>query len=205
MVNGNPTSISAYGLKVLLGHHEALRQLKRQVRPLEHGHKVWTSSWLLIDYLQSAGIASGIRLLDLGCGWGLAGIFGAKTLKADVVWADIDCAVLPYLNLMAQTNGVQTRFLELGIEQVKRPLLRQVDLIVASDICFCDTLIDPLRRMINRARAAGTVQQILIADPGRWPFDDLCELMENKKGVSLIERQIDEPRTISGKILKIEL
>lgn len=201
----NSDSVAAYGLNVLLGSHSAVRQLKQKVRPTEHGHKVWTSSWLLVDYLSALGVTPGLRLLDLGCGWGLAGIYGAKRLAADVIWADLDDAVEPYLELMARTNGIRARFLPLGIEQVRRHLLGQLDIIVASDICFCDTLIDPLRRLINRAKAAKSVRHILIADPGRWPFDDLCELMSKRKGVSVVEHQIEQPKKLEGKILKITL
>lgn len=197
-------TLTAYGLKILLGNHAAIRQLKRTARPLEHGHKVWTSSWLLIDYLQNSAPLSGIRVLDLGCGWGLAGIYCAKKLNAKVVWADIDEAVYPYLKLMAQTNQITTNFVNLGVEQVRRNLLRHVDMIIASDICFCDTMIDPLRRLINRAKAA-SVKQVLIADPGRWPFDDLAELLDGKNGVELIEWETLKPRKMAGNILKINL
>jgi predicted nicotinamide N-methyase len=200
----NPDTISEYGIKILLGNHKAVRRLKQSVRPLEHGHKIWTSSWLLIDYLKKSKTVSGARVLDLGCGWGLAGIYCAKKLKADVVWADIDSAVHPYLCLMAETNKVTANFLNLGIEQVGRGLLQQVDVIIASDICFCDTLIDPLRRLINRAKAA-CVKQVLISDPGRWPFDDLAELLAHKKGVELLEWETHRPRDMTGKILKINL
>lgn len=197
-------TLSAYGIKVLLGNHKAVRRLKQSVRPLEHGHKVWTSSWLLIDYLQKSKTLPGNRVLDLGCGWGLAGIYCAKKLKANVVWADIDEAVAPYLHLMAKTNTVKANFSNLGIEQVKRGLLQEVDVIIASDICFCDTLIDPIRRLINRAKAAA-VKQVLISDPGRWPFDDLAELLANKKGVDLIKWETHKPRYMAGKILSINL
>jgi len=199
-----PNSLTAYGIKVLLGNHQRLRQLKHTARPLEHGHKIWTSSWLLIDFLEQKNYLPGTRVLDLGCGWGLAGIYCAKKYNANVIWADIDEAVYPYLDLMAKTNKVKVQFLKLGIEQVGRKVLQHVDMIVASDICFCDTLIDPLRRLINRAKAAG-VKQILISDPGRWPFDDLAELLTNKKGVALIDWEISQPNRTSGKILKIDL
>lgn len=143
-------------------------------------------------------------MLDLGCGWGLAGIYCAKKLKANVIWADVDAAVAPYLRLMAKTNQVKPHFLNLGIEQIKRGVLQQVDVIIASDICFCDTLIDPLRRLINRAKTAG-VKQILISDPGRWPFDDLAELMAHKKRTALVEWETHKPADLKGKILKINL
>jgi hypothetical protein len=48
------------------------------------------------------------------------------------------------------------------------------------------------------------VQQILISDPGRWPFDDLVDLYLGKKGVELIEWQTNKPFNLFGKILKIE-
>lgn len=197
-------TLTAYGIKVLLGNHQRLRQLKQTARPVEHGHKIWTSSWLLIDYLEQRRMPTGTRVLDLGCGWGLAGIYCAKQFNADVIWADIDEAVYPYLNLMATTNNVGVQFLNLGIEQIGRKVLQHVDVIVASDICFCDTLIDPLRRLVQRAKAAG-VQEMFISDPGRWPFDDLAELLANKKNVALINRKISQPRSKSGKILKIDL
>lgn len=197
-------TLTAYGIKVLLGNHKRLRQLKQGARPLEHGHKIWTSSWLLIDYLNKRGRIPGKRVLDLGCGWGLAGIYCAKQFNVDVIWADIDEAVKPYLNLMAETNKVDAHFLNLGIEQIGSKVLQLVDVIVASDICFCDTLIDPLRRLINRAKAAG-VKEILISDPGRWPFDDLAELLANRKSAALIDWDISKPRPTSGKILKIDL
>lgn len=192
----------AYGLRVLSGNDKNLMRLRKTVRPLEHGHKIWASSWMLIDYLQTYQPDLQVRVLDFGCGWGVTGIYCAKEFEAAVTWADIDAAVLPYLNLMAESNKVDVNFLNLGVEQVRRPLLRNIDMVVASDICFCDTLIDPLRRLINRAKAA-CVKQILISDPGRWPFEELADHFLNQRGVELIEWQSRIPRKTEGKILKI--
>ena len=48
----------------------------------------------------------------------------------------------------------------------KRNLLKSIDIVIGSDICFCDLLIDPIRRFINRAKKA-SVAQVFISDPGR--------------------------------------
>ena len=88
-------------------------------------------------------------------------------------------------------------------EHIQRGVLRNVDIIIASDICFCHSLIDPLRRLIQRAKKA-CVERILISDPGRWPFDDLCDLFIGEKGVELIEWQAQEPSPVNGKILSMQ-
>jgi predicted nicotinamide N-methyase len=192
----------AYGLRILMPSHPAVRSLKRKFRPSNHGHKVWSSSWLLIDYLQSTGMVAGKRVLDFGCGWGLAGIYCAMQPDTAVMCTDVDEQVYPYLKLMAESNKVQVDFRHLAIDQIRRDTLRQIDFLIAADICFCDSLIDPIRRMIGRAKKAG-IQEVLIADPGRWPFDDLAALFERKKEAELINWEAHRPDPTTGKILRI--
>jgi predicted nicotinamide N-methyase len=194
----------AHGVTLLHGNHKKIVPLKKSYTPTEHGHKVWPTSWLLIDYLEKTRLVSDKRVMDLGCGWGLSGIYCAKEQGAQVICVDIDAAVEPYVNVMAKVNKVQVQYCNLGIEHIPRSLLHNVDVIIASDICFCDSLIDPLRRLIQRAKKA-CVEHILISDPGRWPFDDLCELFARKKGVELIAWQTEEPSSVNGTILSIQL
>lgn len=87
-------------------------------------------------------------------------------------------------------------------DSIRRNILIDYDVIIGSDICFCDTLIDPLRRLIQRAKNAG-VSQIIISDPGRWPFDDLSELYTKKRGAESINWEISKPIKASGRILNI--
>lgn len=159
-------------------------------------------SWLLIDYMEKTRLASDKRVMDLACGWGLSGIYCARAQGACVTCVDIDVAVEPYVKAIAKANKVTVEFEQLGFEHIKRGVLRNVDIIIASDICFCDSLIDPLRRLIQRAKKA-SVERILISDPGRWPFEDLCELFMGKKGIELIEWQAEEPSPVNGIILSI--
>jgi predicted nicotinamide N-methyase len=196
------SEIRSHGVRLLLPNHKSIRKLKKVHLPLNHGHKVWPTSWLLIDYLKNAGMIAGKRILDLACGWGLSGIFCARVLKSKVTWVDGDEEVYPYLKLLAEKNKVEANFLHMDFDKVGRDILRNVDIVIASDVCFCDSLIDPIRRLVNRAKNA-SVTRIYISDPGRWPFDDLTEIYINKKGAELLEWQVTKPVNAKGKILKL--
>lgn len=192
----------SHGVRLLLPNHKSIRKLKKEHVPTNHGHKVWPTSWLVIDYLKKARIKGRKRVLDLACGWGLSGIFCAKVFKSKVTWLDGDDEVYPYLNLLAEKNKVTGDFIHSDIEKVGREILKKTDIVIASDICFCDSLIDTLRKFINRAKKA-SVSRIYISDPGRWPFYDLAEMYIDKKGGELIDWKVTEPVKLEGKILKL--
>jgi predicted nicotinamide N-methyase len=194
--------LTSCGVTLLLPSHKEIMKLRKGSVPTEHGHKVWPTTWLLIDYLKNSCNLKGKRVMDLACGWGLPGIFCAKTGNAKVTWIDTDEKVLPYLTALANENRVVPNFIAMDINRVGHSILKNIDIIIASDICFCDTLIDPIRRLINRAKKA-KVQEIYISDPGRWPFEELADLFINKRNVELMDREITAPVSTHGKILKI--
>ncbi len=196
------SEIRSHGVRLLLPNHKSVRELKKEHVPSNHGHKVWPTSWLVIDYLKNAPIKGRKRVLDLACGWGLSGIFCAKAFNSKVTWIDGDDEVYPYLNLLAEKNKVTGTFMHRDIDDVGRNILKNTDIVIASDICFSDELIDTLRRFINRAKKAA-VSRIYISDPGRWTFDDLAEMYENKKGAELIDWKVTKPVEIEGKILEL--
>ena len=69
--------------------HPAIRRVRRQgVSPSMHGNKLWKSSLLLIDYLDTHRPAHCARVIDVGCGWGIAGIWCAAALGSDVTSVD---------------------------------------------------------------------------------------------------------------------
>lgn len=196
------TQIRAHGLRLLLSRHPEIRKLKRKYSPSVHGNKLWSTSWLLIDHLKKNPLQPGSRVLELGCGWGMTGIFCAKNFNATVTAVDIDPDIYPYLQLHSRINNVQVEFLNKGFDQLDRRRLEGVDMIIGSDICFWDNLIAPLRKLIQRARRA-SVGRILIADPGRPTFDTLAESLRPKRGVEVLEHQVKRPRPLSGRILQI--
>ena len=204
-VNGKRrTEIRSHGVRLLLQNHKNVRELKKEHAPWNHGHKVWPTSWLVIDYLKNARLKGEKRILDLACGWGLSGIFCAKAFNSEVTWIDGDEAVYPYLNLLAEKNKVTGTFMHMDIDDVGRGILENTDIVIASDICFSDDLVDSLRRFINRAKRTG-VSQVLISDPGRWTFHDLAEKYAKKKGAELIDWEVTKPVKLEGKILALNL
>jgi predicted nicotinamide N-methyase len=160
---------------VLNAHSAEVRRLKRQGHHAAiHGNRFWHSSWLLIEHLRRAPPRAGSRVLEIGCGWGLPGIFCARYCACAVTAVDADRNVFPYLELHAALNGAKVRTQRLRFEQLTVERLRAFDLLLGADICFWDHLEGPLFNLVRRARRAG-VGRILIADPGRSPFTRLAE------------------------------
>ena len=87
------TERHAYGLTILKAAHPQVRQLKKRHEPSIHGNKFWNASFLLMDYLGCQGLPEGVKVLEVGCGWGLAGIFCAKHFRAIVTGVDADASV----------------------------------------------------------------------------------------------------------------
>lgn len=193
----------AFGLTILPTNHPEVRCLQHEAaQPSLHGQKVWRSSFLLMDYLQRRGIPTRARVLELGCGWGLVGIYCAKTFNAHVTGLDADAAVFPYLALHAQLNGVHIQTRQCPFERILPQDLAAFDLIVGADICFWDELVDPLYHLMRHGIAAG-VTEILVADPDRPPFNDLCARCVKQGAAEVLDWEITQPVATSGLILRI--
>ncbi|MCP4666436.1 MAG: methyltransferase [Deltaproteobacteria bacterium] len=192
----------AYGIRVLLSRHPEIRRLKRLNTPMVHGTRHWNTSWLLIDYLKRHGLPRKAHVMELGCGWGLAGIYCAKKHGATVTCVDIDAEVFPYLRLHADINKVDISVMNKGFDGLTGRLLKGVDVLIGADICFWDNMIDPLKRLILRALRKG-VRLVVIADPGRSPFHQLCEYFLEKRGADALDWTTGRPRRIGGRLLTI--
>jgi predicted nicotinamide N-methyase len=193
----------AFGLTVLEAAHPEVRRLQRESSPPSlHGQKVWRSSFLLMDYLEQHGLNMRSRVLDLGCGWGLVGIYCAKTFNAHVTALDADAAVFPYLHLHAQLNGVHIQTRQLSFEHITPQELKAFDCIVGADICFWDELVDPLYHLVKHGVKAG-IAEILVADPDRPPFDDLCARCEKTCNAEVLYWETSTPFSTSGRILRV--
>ena len=160
--------ILQYGIRALKSRHADIRRLKREHAPHLFGFRVWTSSWLLMDYFQQLGLRRGIRVMDIGCGWGLAGIYCAKEHAAVVTGVDEDSEVFPYLQVHARLNKVTITTMIKEFTGLTGCDMERTDMIIGADICFWDTMVATLTRLILTALGSG-VQAVIIADPGRAP------------------------------------
>jgi predicted nicotinamide N-methyase len=198
-----PQERDAFGVTILHTSHPEVQHLQQHAaRPVLHGHKVWPTSFVLLDYLHQRGVPVGARVLDLGCGWGLVGIACAKTFQAQVTGLDADAAVFPYLQLHARRNGVQIATRHGTFADLTPQDLAAFDVIVGADICFWEDLVDPLYQLVRHSIAAG-VAEILVADPSRPPFDDLCARCLQQGDAAVLTWTTTTPVADTGRILRV--
>lgn len=198
------THILDYGIRALRSRHRKIRELKRLHNPSCHGFRIWPSSWLLMDYLKHKGLPKNPHILELGCGWGLAGVYCAKNHGAVVTGMDIDAEVFPYLGLHAHINGVEIKTMKLDFDELTVIQLKEYDVLIGTDICFLDTMIGTLRQLILRAVGTG-IQTVFIADPGRSSFETLGQYFIEKGKGDMRNWSVDHPHPIQGRILRIDL
>jgi len=196
--------IFAYGIYALYARHRMIRNLKRIHSPIYHGFRVWPSSWLLIDYLEHRGLPLKSQVLDVGCGWGLGGIYCAKHYHASVTGVDIDSEVFPYLKLHAKINNVKINTMERRLEHITINQLKSFNILIGADICFWDDLVEPLVKLISRSLDAG-VQSVFITDPGRPTFRVLAEHFVKSGYGEIGNWAVKVPQKFKGQILKIAL
>ena len=192
----------AFGLKILNANHPSIRQLKRDGALAEiHGNKFWNSSYLIMDYLKRNPLPKRLRVLEVGCGWGLLGLYCAKNFGNRVHGIDADPHVLPYLSLHADINDVKMSSEKKTFNQLTVDYLSGFDVVLGADICFWDDMTGQLFNLIKRAKRAG-VRQVMISDPCRPPFSELAERCQEKlEGVEVIEKFLKRPVNASGEIL----
>jgi len=197
-----PYIYEAYGIYLLQTQHRLMRSLRRAFEPTVHGHRTWQSSFLLMDYLIAHPIRRGSRVMEVGCGWGPASIFCAKRFGARVTGVDIDRDVFPFLEVLAALNDVEIATLVSRYEHLSVERLARERVLVGSDICFWNALVDPLYRLVSRAMRAG-VQRIVITDPGRPTFYQLADRCAVRFDASLSEWYAVEPNRVTGEVLEV--
>jgi predicted nicotinamide N-methyase len=200
---GKAAEAEAYGVTILGSKHPWITERLEDGPPEIHGDKFWHTTWLLLDHLERLRLRPKTRVLEIGCGWGIASAYCAKVRGAKVTALDADPNVLPIAKLQAEANGVKIRTVEGRFESVPADLLRETDVVVGADICFWDELVDPLFGLIRRALRAG-VQRVVLADPGRPCFEDLAALCEEQLRAILIDTETKKPTKADGYVLVVE-
>jgi len=155
-----------------------------------------------MDYFKRRGLSDGTRVMEVGCGWGLAGIYCAKKHGAIVTSVDIDSEVFPYVHLHAKFNNVEVSALHKGFDGLRGKHLKNIDVLIGADICFWDSMVEPLRRLILRALRSG-VKSVIIADPVRSTFEEIAEYFLKKRNAQILQWATRRPYRIEGRILKV--
>ena len=191
---------TAFGLTILKNGHPEVRKLKRETgNATIHGNKFWKSTFLLMDYLTEFPPGENAKVLEIGCGWGLGGVFCAKEFGAEVTSLDADESVFPYLQHHAMINGVGVTTWSERYENIRQEDIAEFDLIVAADVCFWDTMSKPLFDLVGRAYQAET--RVVMTDPGRPPFQEMAEKCASEYGALFDDWAVPHPYNVSGLVL----
>lgn len=194
-----------YGVTTVKNKHRELRRLKKESHAPElHGHQVWQSSYLIMDYLAQNPLPPNQTVMDAGCGWGLLGIHCAKTYGTRSLLIDADIHVLPYVELHQQLNGTAVQFEQLQFTDITEAHLDNVDLLLGADICFWSDLQTQLKALVDTAARAG-VGKVIIADPGRLSFMQLVAYCTKNYHATLLPWSIQKRNPIKGQLLIVDL
>src|SRR5690554_884134 len=135
------TTQDAFGIKILNSRDARVRQLRKSHPSSLHGNKIWTASYLLMDYFQQNPVDKNTQLMEIGCGWGLAGLYLNKQYSCPVKAVDADADVFPYLKLHAEINDCAMPDTEAKrFEAMTSEDFSGIDLLIAADVCFWDDL-----------------------------------------------------------------
>lgn len=187
-----PYERQVFGIRVLRPSHPRLRQLRRNHAPSYQGHKLWNDTWLLLSYLEKHKPAQPVNIMEVGCGWELASAYCAKVCSASVTSVDLDPKVFPFLELNAEVNQVDIRYLSAGFDQIETTMLEEQDVMIGADICFRNSMVEPLYDLVVRACRTG-IGKIVLSDPGRMSFRNLTSRCVDELGVTEISWQVEEP------------
>lgn len=124
---------------------------------------VWPSSRVLVNQVIAMQM-KGRRVLEIGCGIGLASIV-LHRMGADITASDYHPQVLPFLQRNIDQNSLSPIKFQTGNWEADNPLLGQFDLIIGSDVLYEPAHIDKVSQFISRHSSDSV--EVLIVDPGR--------------------------------------
>lgn len=125
--------------------------------------QVWPSGRVLAEAMSDFAVA-GKRILEIGCGLGLASLV-LQRRGAEVVASDHHPLAESFLNHNAELNGLQPMdYRDLAWAQL-HPTLGRFDLIIGSDILYERDHATLLSNLLHRH--ATPHAEVLITDPGR--------------------------------------
>jgi SAM-dependent methyltransferase len=163
--------------------------------------RVWPAARLLAEAMLVVDI-DGKRILELGCGIGLASLV-LQRRGADVIASDIHPLAEAFLAYNSALNALPlVHFRRLSWE-VPLPTLGHFDLIIGSDILYQADHAELLAGVVER-HALGCAQ-VVISDPGRGNVNRFGRAMAALGFQGIQSRHAmegDEPASSRGRLLR---
>lgn len=144
--------------------------------------QVWPAGQRLAEAMQGFDVA-GKRILELGCGIGLASLV-LQQRGADVVASDIHPLVEPFLAYNAALNGLPAVHYRQMRWDVPLPTLGHFDVIIASDVLYERAHAQLIGEVVARYARPGAGAEVVLTDPGRGNSARLTAVLD-AQGFSL--------------------
>lgn len=172
-----------------------------QLAAFPYGLILWPAASALASWLDNdRSWLAGKRILEIGCGIGLAGLIAASH-GASVVQTDWQPAVLDLAAKAAERNGVGNIERRLGDWRAWPDDLTDFDVVIGSDVFYERSVHDDLTALLPRLIRPGG--EIRITDPLRPQAFDLLDRWEREKrfliALERLETNVDNtPKEILG-------
>jgi predicted nicotinamide N-methyase len=136
---------------------------------------LWPGARMLAKAIFEEQWTSGASALEIGCGLGLPGIV-ALSAGLKITFSDIDPMALQFASANARANGF-FEFETLLLDWREPPAGLQVSALLASDLVYEVTNVEPLVKFIRRALAPNGL--CLMADQDRLPSEAMRRTLED--------------------------
>ena len=144
---------------------------------LPYWAEVWPAAVALADQvLRRPSVAEGTRVVEIGCGLGLAGL-AAMGKGASVLLTDYQEEALAFAELNGLINFGRSPATAL-MDWREPDLDEQFDVILAADVAYEKRFFDPLLRTFQKLLAPGGT--VLLAEPNRRVAAGFFELLQRE-------------------------
>ncbi len=131
---------------------------------------------------------SGRKVLDIGCGGGVAALAAARAEALRVVANDVDPWALAVARIAARRQHLELEYLQEDLTEHPRHATGY-DVVLCSDLAYERRTAPKQRTLLERARIDGA--RVFVADAGRTYFED--------RGLELIaEYNLVVPQDLEG-------
>ncbi len=161
---------------------EIWRKTEEDLDQMNIAPPYWAFAWaggqaLARCLLDTPANVAGKRVLDLGCGAGIAGIAALRSGAASVLAADIDRIATVATDMNADVNAVTlTTTSKDLLDGLAEGMAEQFDVVLVGDLFYERQLADRVIALIEPLAKAGTL--VLVGDPKRnyFPRDRFAEV-----------------------------
>jgi predicted nicotinamide N-methyase len=164
--------------------------------------KLWPAAINLAAAVVRRPFPSGTRVLELGCGSGLVGL-AALACGLDVTFSDYVPKAVELALENAARNGCPGG--QRLVFDWRQPPAQQWPVILAADVTYDRTHIDPLLNTLDQMLAPGGVAWF--GDSGRGPAEEFIERAKSRGWSVDLSDQQDRPlhAAVLGKFQRLEL